>query len=50
MPFFFSPLLCLSWPGEDKRKPNQKDTDAGKWFLGKVVKVPLLEAFEKELE
>lgn len=33
-----------------ERKPNQKDTDAGKWFLGEVVEIPLLEAFEKKLE
>lgn len=25
-------------------KPNRRETDAGKWFLGEVVDVPLLEA------
>lgn len=29
-------------------EPNQKDTDAGKWFLEEAVEIPLLEAFKKK--
>lgn len=28
-------------------EPKEKDTDAGKWFLGEVVEIPLLEAFKR---
>lgn len=29
-------------------EPKQKDTDAGKWFFGEVVEIPLLEAYERK--
>lgn len=44
----FLPLSLMARRRCHEYKPNQKDTDAGKWFLG-AVEIPLLEAFEKNL-
>lgn len=44
--FFFPSVSFLA--RRRCHEPNQKDTDAGKWFLEEAVEIPLLEAFKKK--
>lgn len=46
----FFPLSDLPERRHHECKPKQKETDAGKWFLGEAIEIPLLEAFERKLE